>query len=201
MASPIKHIPPRRIFIGESVFFPLTSCTTIATNIRTTDIAGIKNNATIPIEKKQRNAIPTYTAQSSINNLFVNLFLQTVLALPSSSVDDLFSISCRPRISISLCAFVTLGVEISCSHFAIVCLDTPSSAAKASCVSPYLNIVSCILHNSLIASALILLCPFWFSLTLATMYEHDTAAINCYNATLTTDGNFATGRASAGADR
>jgi hypothetical protein len=24
------------------------------------------------------------------------------------------------------------------------------------------------------------------------MYEHDTAAINCYNATLTTDGNFAT---------
>ena len=115
MASPIKHIPPRRIFIGESVFFPLTSCTTIATNIRTTDIAGIKNNATIPIEKKQRNAIPTYTAQSSINNLFVNLFLQIVLALPSSSVDDLFSISCRPRISISLCAFVTLGVEISCS--------------------------------------------------------------------------------------
>jgi len=33
------------------------------------------------------------------------------------------------------------------------------------------------------------------------MYEHDTAAINCYNATLTTYGNFATGRASAGADR
>ena len=31
------------------------------------------------------------------------------------------------------------------------------------------------------------------------MYEHDTAAINCYNATLTTDGNFATGKASAGA--
>lgn len=144
MASPIKHIPPRRIFIGESVFFPLTSCTTIATNIRTTDIAGIKNNATIPIERKQRNAIPTYTAQSSINNLFVNLFLQIVLALPSSSVDDLFSISCRPRISISLCAFVTLGVEISCSHFAIVCLDTPSSAAKASCVSPFRFLASAI---------------------------------------------------------
>ena len=70
-----------------------------------------------------------------------------------------------------------------------------------SCHYLTLNIVSCILHNSLIASALISLCPFWFSLTLATMYEHDTAAINCYNATLTTDGNFATGRASAGADR
>ena len=46
--------------------------------------------------------------------------------------------------AISLCAFVTLGVEISCSHFAIVCLDTPSSAAKASCVSPFRFLASAI---------------------------------------------------------